>query len=297
MQYGAGPAAPLALYVAEQLAAWLSGALWFTGAAICLLVYALRRHRIDDFRGRYRVWLAGVAACIALSIASVTPVHDLIALVATQLTQHGALRDHAAWWLALAGLPVAWIVLRALVDARESPIATVLLFGGVVCFGLALASYLSAWPIASPRGEEVFTGAARLLGVWLTVVGFAAYGRFVVLDAQGLIVKERRRKSTRAKAKVAQDSKSMSNSSVAGGHARDVKKASAVAATAANSIRSFRQNMNAARPAAAASETRWVDGSEPEVDEYDDDDAHHGSKLSKSERKRLRKLKAQQRAA
>jgi hypothetical protein len=44
----------------------------------------------------------------------------------------------------------------------------------------------------------------------------------------------------------------------------------------------------------------WIDGSRPERESYDDaddDDSSGPSRLSKSERKRLRKLKAQNRAA
>jgi hypothetical protein len=60
------------------------------------------------------------------------------------------------------------------------------------------------------------------------------------------------------------------------------------------------------RPAAAstrAATAQWIDGSSPEHDPFDDggdgDDGgpDGGHKLSKSERKRLRKLKAQNRAA
>ena len=70
-----------------------------------------------------------------------------------------------------------------------------------------------------------------------------------------------------------------------------------VAAVPATTLRAFRQNLKeaAGQPASA---TRWVDGSEPVDDDFgDDDSASTGRKLSKAERKRLRKLKAQNRAA
>jgi hypothetical protein len=50
-----------------------------------------------------------------------------------------------------------------------------------------------------------------------------------------------------------------------------------------------------------ADSSRWVDGSRPERDRYDrdedDDDSSGGQKLSKSDRKKLRKLKTEGRAA
>jgi hypothetical protein len=50
-----------------------------------------------------------------------------------------------------------------------------------------------------------------------------------------------------------------------------------------------------------ADSSRWVDGSRPERDRYDrdedDDDSPGGQKLSKADRKKLRKLKTDGRAA
>jgi hypothetical protein len=290
---------PLAYGAAEGLAAWLSASLLLLTGAACLLIYSLRRHRIDDFRGRYRVWLAAAVACVLLSADAVAPVHHLLAAVATQLTQHGALRDHAAWWLALAGMPLAWICVRALLDARESAFAAVALVVAFACYALSLISYLVAWPLANPAGDLLVTAGGRLLGNWMLLVGVASYGRFVMLDVQGLITKERRR-PRRQKAKVSEND-GMSTKSALAGRSGEVQKTGEVASTTpASSMRAFRQNLNSTRQAAAGkpSETRWVDGSEPERDEYDDDDGNRGdSKLSKSDRKRLRKLKAQHRAA
>jgi hypothetical protein len=296
---GAYDAVPLASGVADGLAAWLSASLLLLTFATCLLIYSLRRHRIDDFRGRYRVWLAAAIACVVLSADSVAPIHELLAVVATQLTQHGALRDHAAWWLALVGLPLAWISLRILMDARESGLAAVALVASFTCYALSLVSYLASWPISNPAGEVLVTAGAKLLGNWMLLIGAASYGRFVVLDVQGLIAKEGRR-PRRQKVK-APEKDSMGTKSALAGRASDVQKTGeAAAATSANSMRAFRQKLNSSRrsDAESASETRWVDGSEPERDDYDDDDGNRGdSKLSKSDRKRLRKLKAQHRAA
>ena len=47
-------------------------------SATCLLIYSIRRHRIDDFRGRYRIWLAASAACLVLSANSVAGLHSVL---------------------------------------------------------------------------------------------------------------------------------------------------------------------------------------------------------------------------
>ena len=78
------------------------------------------------------------------------------------------------------------------------------------------------------------------------------------------------------------------------------KSSEGAVAGSTSSIRAFRQNLISSRHAVEeqSGQTRWVDGSEGEADDFDDDGPNPGdSKLSKSERKRLRKLKAQHRAA
>ena len=144
-------------------------------------------------------------------------------------------------------------------------------------------------PALEPRGEVLVTAGARLMGQWLLLIGVASYGRFVVLDAQGLIPVRQRKRAVSRPVKKSTDS--------------DVREVAATTSSASPSspLRAFRQSLTStARPAAAEPKsTQWIDGSELERDSYDDDEPSEagGRKLSKAERKRLRKLKAQGRAA
>ena len=70
--------------------------------------------------------------------------------------------------------------------------------------------------------------------------------------------------------------------------------ASRSTAAASGPLRSFRESLQSSA-ADESKSTEWVDGSEPETEGYDDgegDDADYGGRrLSKAERKRLRKQK------
>jgi len=283
--YSADGSGPFDLQLGRGIASWLSAVLLLATAGVCIVVYSLRRHRIDDIRGRYRVWLAAAAACLALSVNCVAPLHALAAAVAAYHTGWTALREHAAWWLAAAGLPLGWIGLRAWLDARESRLAALALAAAFGSYGVAIAAYLAAWPANDGRANLLVTSSATLLGYWLLLVGAAAYGRFVVLDAQGLIATRTRR----PKRPPQQSKKVIPAVSAAAVQAQ-------AAAVPATSLRAFRQNLRVAAEQ-PASVSRWVDGREPVDDDYEDDGSPPGRKLSKAERKRLRKLKAQQRAA
>jgi hypothetical protein len=118
----------------------------------------------------------------------------------------------------------------------------------------------------------------------MLLIGIVSYGRFVVLDAQGLIPVRARSRTVSQQAKVVKD--------------REVKHiASHTTATSSGPLRAFRESHGSAPTPAQA--TQWVDGSEPEPDGYGDGDEldSGGRKLSKAELKRLRKLKARERAA
>ena len=293
-KYGFDVAAAFDLAASGGIAGWLASVLLVASAATCLLIYSLRRHRIEDFKGRYRVWLSAAVACTLLSLESVAPLHRLVAAAAAYHTGWTGLRGHAAWWLALGGLPLVWIAVRAWLDARESRLAAAALATAFVAFGVAVVSFLGVSPALEPRGEVMVSAGAALFGYWMLFVGIVSYGRFVVLDAQGLIpVRARGRAATTlgktVQAKVVKD--------------REVKHvASRTPAAAPGPLRTFRESLGSA-PVESSKSTQWVDGSEPESDSYGDGDGDGDEsdfsdrKLSKADRKRLRKLKARDRAA
>ncbi len=269
---GRNTTAPFDFAAPGSLAAWMAAVLLLVTSVTCLLVYSIRRHRIDDFRGRYRVWLAAAAVGMALSVNSVAGLHRVLADAVGHLTGWWALRDGAVWWLVLAGLPVAWLLVRALTDVVECRLATSALIAAFAAYVGALVSYLG-WNLVTPAPltEPLVTVGLTLVGHWLALMGVVAYARYVVLDAQGLIV-----------------------------HSRPPVRLVNLDEEISQEEEEETAMSRPTRPqsAAAPRQTEWVDGSQPETDPYDDDGPDRpGRKLSKSERKRLRKLKAQNRAA
>jgi hypothetical protein len=259
-----------------SLASWVASVVLFFGAVTCLLIYSLRRHRVDDYRGRYRVWLAASVACLVMSANSVVGLHGLLAETLTHFSGRSALRDGAAWWLVLAGLPLAWIAVRVFLDASECRLAALLLCGAFCGYAAGLAGFVGGLPVSSdPQSAALATGAGTLLGHWLLLAAVLSYARFVVLDAQGLI--EHRPASA----------------AIRPTHSERREQLAAVV--------SPRLDATPPQPARSPATTEWVDGRRAERQRYDDDtddDSSEGDrKLSKAERKQLRKLKARDRAA
>ena len=74
------PAVPRALDLADRgsFAAWFSSAWLSITALISVLVFSLRRHRVDDYRGRYRIWIWAALAWMALAVNQTAPWDDLL---------------------------------------------------------------------------------------------------------------------------------------------------------------------------------------------------------------------------
>jgi hypothetical protein len=280
----------LAMSAPGSLATWIAAVVLLIIAVMCLLVYSIRRHRIDDYRGRYRIWLAAAAACVLASADSVVGLHDALAQTLSHHTGWAALRAGAIWWLAIAGLPLSWIAVRVLVDIKECRVAAALLLAGIAGCVAAGASFLGLIPASDLRIETLTTGAASLVGNWLLLAGVASYARFVVLDVQGLVPVVRRTvKPAKSIKSTARAAKPASPSS---------KLATSIFAAAGRQRPATLSDLPPAKSPASAAE--WTDGRRAERDEYDEDSDDEGSddhKLSKSQRKRLRKLKARNRAA
>jgi hypothetical protein len=275
-----------------SLSSWLASVVMLVASATCLLTYSIRRHRIDDYRGRYRVWLGAALACFIVSANSVAGLHQVGADVLSHVTGWSALPQGAMWWLVFAGLPITWIVVRSMLDMRECRVATALLVAAVASYSVSAAAFLDLLVIQVPRVKSLTIGASLLLGHWLVLASAVAYARFIVLDAQGLVPIRRRATAKRAAKSESAKTTSSPSTTVAAKSAPTVLSATGYS----------RSTIQAAKTPADSS--RWVDGSRPERDRYDrdddeedDDSSDDDRKLSKSDRKKLRKLKAQGRAA
>ncbi len=273
-----------------NLSGWVEAVTLLLASVTCALVYSIRRHRIDDIRGRYRIWLAASAACLVMSVNSVASLHQVLAHSLGHVTGWTALRDDAVWWV-MGGLPLAWIIARALVDTLECRLAASLLVAATLCYTASAGCYFGYVAGLEARLESMVTRTAILAGHWLLLVGVGSYARFVILDAQGLIAARPRA----ARKKTSRGSKSE--------HQQTEAEPSGTAAPTLLSAVGYsrRQHSESTQSTKSRSTDRWVDGSRPERDPYEDDSDEDSAgderKLTKSDRKRLRKLKTQNRAA
>ena len=253
--------------LANRPTAWMSAAVLLLTVGYTRLIFSLRRHRVDDYRGRYRIWRTAGWAAMALSINTVVGGHSLVARYLGSLAQWQMLPASAGWWLVPTVLFGGLLMIKLMIDASECKSALALYLLATVCLGVAGASSAGWSPEWMASFPELISRALPLAGFTFLLVGSQTFARYVILDVQGLIEHTAPVMSETAAANqtIAADEPDAGNEEA---------------------------NVQAVEEQPAAS-SDWVDGSEPE-NEYDQQSTR---KLSKAERKRLRKQKQRNRAA
>lgn len=260
-------AAEITEVFANRLVAWTSATLLLLGIGYTRLIYSLRRHRVDDDRGRYRVWRTAGWAAALLSANSVLGAHTLCARFLSSQVQWQLLPTSAGWWLFPAAAIGGWLLVKLMIESSECRTALSLYVFGAACLlvaGIGSAGWAPAWAAAAP---DLVTRSLPLIGYTGLLLASQSFARYVILDVQGLI----EHKEAEPEAEPAQKQR------------RESPSVPVVEETVAE------------LPAAESAEetSNWVNGSEPE-ESYDDEPTR---RLSKAERKRLRKQKQRNRAA
>jgi hypothetical protein len=258
----------VAAQIAGGLTAWTSAVALLAIAGLARLVLSLRRHRVDDVRGRYRVWKWVAAGALAGSVNAVVGMQAIVASAATAATGWSLTAGGAEWWLAPLALAGGWIAVRMMLEIAESRSSLTMMIVAGACYAVAAAGGLGWAPAALGSWSGVLTGALPLAGHAMALAGMMLFARYVVLDVQGLIDHAPKPVKAPKKAKAPK---------------KEAAEAPAIAGSTATAP--------AKREQAPAAASRWEEADDAEEDEDGESDQY----LSKSERKRLRK--AQQRRA
>ena len=252
----------------SRLVAWSSAALLLLTAAYTRLIFSLRRHRVDDYRGRYRIWRMAGWAAMLLSVNAVLGAHPLIARFLGNQVDWQVLPTHAGWWLAPAALLGGGLLIKLIVDVAECRSAMTSYLLAMACLTVAGIHSVGWSPAWTAEWPTLLGQSLPLAGYTMLLVGSLLFARYVILDVQGLI-------EHRVVAEKPESTASQPEEPVSYAAEEDVY-----------------EEMET-EPAVVAVTSAWVDGSEPEMD-----DAEEGSRrLSKADRKRLRKQKQRNRAA
>ena len=257
-----------------SLGGWLAQVCLVIATVTSLVVRLMRRHRRDDYRGRYRAWgwLAGLFTLTAC--AGQVPLGGLIAALASDATGITLGPGGMGWWVLTAGVLYAAVGLWAVLPLHERAAP-----------GIWLSLCLSAWTAAAVCGwmgdgrefHLVVGNACWMVGAALAAIAMLAAARSVLREVRGLPVRTAPRKNS-TPAESAQGARKTAASAVE-------------AAEDADDARTGRDEEESDR-GHQHGQTMFIDGTDA-----DDDGGQAERHLSKAERKRLKKLARMSRAA
>lgn len=261
------------------------------------VVFGLRRQRSDDLKGVYRWWLTATFACGIVALSLATGLHKVVASGIAAQVGWSPIANNAFWWLAPSVLLGGGLVGRLFFDLKECRLAATTVVLGVIASGVAAAASQGWAPAAITDLLPVIEFGATQFALLAAAFALLAYSRRIVLEAEGRAAAPVKRDvatkplATEEKPEQKQPTKAAKSKPKAA--AATVQSPPAAASAPENaSQKKPRIAAETKRSKPAAASTEWVDGSQGGGDDYDDD--HAPRKLSKAERKRLRRQKARQ---
>jgi hypothetical protein len=253
--------------VSLPLHTWLAVLSLFAAAAAAGSIKYMRRHRRDDYKGRFRAWgwLATIFSVAAWS--GIVPIGSLVAVFMSEATGMTLGPGGLGWWYAMTGLAFVVVLPWAVLPLRQRAGTSFWMTLGMLAWaGAVVATWAPAWIGVAERAALVSSvawsaGAAFLLVAMLTA-------------ARGVIREVRGEVAAAPSPKVRKESK-----------AREPKKQEVAD-----------EEGDDETDEAADEPSSWNDAtSESESDDAGQTDFTDGSfgndrRLSKAERKRLKKL-------
>lgn len=268
---------------------WIAHASLGVAAAFALALRSLERRRRDDYVGRYRAWgwLAGLL--VLASFAAAAPLGPVISAALGDATGMRPGPDGMGWWVAIAATALVATTLWAVLPLRERSTTVVWCAAAALVWGAAASgSWLTAAGTVVSTHQSLATRVAWWAGCSLALVSMLAATRAVLREARGLVAPRQSRAERRS---------------------RPAAQASASRGTDAQATARSQRPVVRPAPEPLPANPRQEGGGDSEdepsitavnelmvtADEEDDEaDMRH---LSKSERKRLRKLRKQRAAA
>lgn len=181
-----------------SLGAWYSSLVLLASGLMSLLIWSLRRHRLDDYHGRYRIWFWAAMTWFLMSVDEACSLHEGFKEMMTHLTGHRLMGDGSIWWIMAYGLLLGTVGLKLLLEIRACRGSTVALALTGLFWVLAVVTQIEGiMPRSGARGVMV-EEACEMIGNVFLLLSMTLHARFIIFDVEddsGESKPKRRRKA------------------------------------------------------------------------------------------------------
>ncbi len=261
---------------------WFSSVALDLAGVVALVIFSLRRHRMDDHHGRYRIWILAAVCWLWLSVDEAASLHESLQAALTELAGQSA-KETEMLWIGTYALLIGGVSLRLIFEMRPCRSSiTAFVFSGAT-FAASIVAHMGWLPPAALEYQVLIEEGCEMGGSLLLLLAMCLHARYIILDTQGLIA---------ARPQKEQDAKETSRRGLFGG-----KKTKIDAAHATVKPSSKRSDLESVTAKKVADDDEDEDDSDTDGDEDDDESsrAHDVNKLSKAERKAMRRQQERQR--
>ena len=295
-----------------SVSAWFSSFLLLMTSMASLQIYSMRRHRNDDYGGTYRVWLW---LALVFVIASINCVVDFSSVIQSLAIAAGYPSNGSLLLpLAIKFVALSIIFVRGILEIRQSRGATIAVVLAWIAYTSALVAQYPAEQFGLTQNKDLAVGNSLLIGNLSCFAMSLLFARFIFLEANGLINKPA---LSAADPSARHQSKATSirrSKAVADGETQEKSKTETRNKSETNlktepqesaeppPLRVSRANSAPPLPAADNSHSETRPESNPGKGDMEEEEQEILSlqdrqDLSKSERRRLKKLQKRQRRA
>ncbi len=179
-----GRVAALDLDGEGSLAVWYSSTLLLLSAGLSWFIYTVRRHRLDDYKARYRFWLLASGLWLLMSIDETGSLHEGFKEMMSHLTGTRIAGDGSLWWVAAYLLVMGPLGLFLLRELWACPGALAALVATGLCYLVAVLAQLQwIWPQSGARGVMLEEGAEMAGHVFL-LLALVLYARMLLAQLE-----------------------------------------------------------------------------------------------------------------
>lgn len=178
---------PALLELSRGLQQWLSSLTLLVASMLALAVYSVRRYRLDDYHGRYRVWLWAAVCWILLATDLAAGLHHAVREAMVLATGTKILGDGSAWWAIPYLFLLGGVGSRLLLDMRQCRCSCAALVAAAGCYAVAFAVRFG-WLLGDGGHVTLVAKEAAMMGghLWL-LLAMGLHARHVILDAEGML--------------------------------------------------------------------------------------------------------------
>ncbi len=189
-----------------SLGNWFSSLLLLMAAFYAVVNYTVRRHKVDDYRGRYRIWLWAAASWFLMASDTAASLHQCVQGTLVSLTGTRLVGDGTILWLGPSMILFGFIGTRLLIDMWTCRAASASFIFSALAYLAALVSFFQVVRLLTEVADTALSNGLLLAGHFLLACSMVLHARFVLLDAEGRLprpaVKRQAKSKGSAKAKV-----------------------------------------------------------------------------------------------